>query len=72
MHEKAKFGLPEVHLGILPGAGGTQRMPRLVGCEMAIQLMTTGAMVNAKKALAAGLCDEIVSPSSSSPSSQSS
>ena len=40
MHEGAKFGLPEVHLGILPGAGGTQRLPRIVGCETAIQMMT--------------------------------
>ena len=70
MHEKARFGLPEVHLGLLPGAGGTQRMPRLVGCEAAIQMMTSGAMVSAKKALAAGLADEIVaSPTgSTSPS----
>ena len=68
MHEGAKFGLPEVHLGILPGAGGTQRMPRIVGCESAIQMMTTGAMINAKKALAAGLCDEIVPKASVSPS----
>ena len=60
MHEKAKFGLPEVHLGILPGASGTQRLPRLVGCEDAIKLMTTGAMINAKAALAKGLCDEII------------
>ena len=65
LHEQGRFGLPEVHLGILPGAGGTQRLPRLVGCEAAIQMMTTGAMVNAKKALAAGLADEIVPASAS-------
>ena len=53
MHEGAKFGLPEVHLGLLPGAGGTQRLPRLVGCETAVQMMTTGGMISAKKALAA-------------------
>ena len=60
MHEKAKFGLPEVHLGILPGASGTQRLPRLVGCEDAIKMMTTGMMINAKAALSKGLCDEVV------------
>lgn len=68
MHEGAKFGLPEVHLGLLPGAGGTQRLPRLVGCETAVQMMTTGGMISAKKALAAGLCDQIVPKASDSPS----
>ena len=68
MHQGAKFGLPEVHLGILPGAGGTQRLPRLVGCEAAIQMMTSGAMINAKKALASGLCDEVVGAATASPS----
>ena len=43
----ARLGLPEVHLGILPGAGGTQRLPRLVGAAKAIELMTSGAMVGA-------------------------
>ena len=45
MHEHGKLGLPEVHLGLLPGAGGTQLLPRIVGCEAAINLMTTGKMV---------------------------
>ena len=63
MHKSAKFGLPEVHLGLIPGAGGTQRLPRLVGCETAIQMMTSGMMVRAKKALATGLADELVTAS---------
>ena len=69
MHQSAKFGLPEVHLGLLPGAGGTQRLPRLVGCETAIQMMTSGMMVNAKKSLSIGLADELV-PSSEGPPSE--
>ena len=56
----AKFGLPEVHLGILPGAGGTQRLPRVVGVEKALEMMVSGKMVNAKFALENGLIDEIV------------
>ena len=60
MHAGAKVGLPEVHLGILPGAGGTQLLPRIVGAEMAISLMTTGRMIDAKAALAAKLVDEII------------
>jgi len=60
-----KFGLPEVHLGILPGAGGTQRLPRIVGCEAAIQMMTGGAPIDARKALSFGLADEVLPPDSS-------
>ena len=56
----AKLGLPEVKLGLLPGAGGTQRLPRLVGVETALEMITSGAPVGAKAALAAGLIDEIV------------
>ena len=56
----AKFGLPEVHLGILPGAGGTQRLPRVVGVEKALDMMVGGKPVNAKFALENGLIDEIV------------
>lgn len=55
----AKVGLPEVLLGILPGAGGTQRLPRLVGCETAIDIITTGRHVGATEALALGIIDEI-------------
>jgi len=54
-----KVGLPEVLLGILPGAGGTQRLPRLCGVDMALDMMLTGKHVPAKEALSAGIIDEI-------------
>jgi 3-hydroxyacyl-CoA dehydrogenase len=57
---KSQLGLPEVKLGLLPGAGGTQRLPRVVGAAQAIQMMTTGNPVPAEKALQLGLIDEIV------------
>ncbi|MCC7274208.1 MAG: enoyl-CoA hydratase/isomerase family protein [Alphaproteobacteria bacterium] len=56
----ARFGLPEVKLGIIPGAGGTQRLPRAVGVEKALQMITTGDMIDAREALALGLIDAIV------------
>ena len=56
----AKVGLPEVNIGIIPGAGGTQRLPRLVGVPMALEMITSGAHVGAKQALEAGLIDELV------------
>ena len=56
----AKFGLPEVNLGLLPGAGGTQRLPRVVGPERALEMMTSGRHVGAKEALAGGLTDELL------------
>ncbi len=56
----AKMGLPEVSLGLLPGAGGTQRAPRLIGVEAALNLMTGGKPINAAQALEAGLIDRIV------------
>jgi 3-hydroxyacyl-CoA dehydrogenase len=56
----AKFGLPEVHLGLLPGAGGTQRLPRLVGVEKALSMVTSGAPIGATEALETGLIDMIV------------
>ena len=56
----AKVGLPEVKLGLLPGAGGTQRLPRIVGAAKALEMMTGGAPVGAKAGLAMGLIDEIV------------
>jgi 3-hydroxyacyl-CoA dehydrogenase len=55
----AKFGLPEVNLGLLPGAGGTQRLPRIVGVEAALDMMTSGRHVGAKYALDTGLVDEL-------------
>jgi len=57
---KSQLGLPEVKLGLLPGSGGTQRLPRVVGAAQAVQMMTTGNPVPAEKALQLGLVDEIV------------
>jgi 3-hydroxyacyl-CoA dehydrogenase len=55
----ARVGLPEVKLGILPGAGGTQRLPRIVGVERALEMITSGEHVPAPKAKEAGLVDEL-------------
>ncbi|MBW8904259.1 MAG: enoyl-CoA hydratase/isomerase family protein [Betaproteobacteria bacterium] len=57
---KAQLGLPEVKLGILPGSGGTQRLPRIVPVSKAVQMMTTGNPISAEEALQLGLVDEIV------------
>mgnify|MGYP001057341295 FL=1 len=56
----AKLGLPEVKLGLLPGAGGTQRLPRAVGPELAVKMIVGGNPISASEALKAGLIDEIV------------
>ena len=56
----ARLGLPEVNLGLLPGAGGTQRLPRVVGVETALAMMTSGRHVPAKEAKGLGLVDELV------------
>jgi 3-hydroxyacyl-CoA dehydrogenase len=56
----AKCGFPEVNLGLLPGAGGTQRLPRIVGAEQALEMVTSGKHIDAKSAHAAGLFDELV------------
>ena len=56
----AQFGLPEVKLGLLPGGGGTQRLTRLVGAREALDMMTTGQMIDAAQAHRIGLIDEIV------------
>ncbi|XP_034637029.1 peroxisomal bifunctional enzyme isoform X2 [Trachemys scripta elegans] len=59
-HAQAWVGLPEVTLGLLPGAGGTQRLPRLIGVPAALDLITTGKHVLAAEALKLGIIDEIV------------
>lgn len=56
----AKLGLPEVKLGLLPGAGGTQRLPRLAGLEVALRMIPSGSPVGAEEALEAGVVDEVV------------
>jgi 3-hydroxyacyl-CoA dehydrogenase len=56
----ARFGLPEVKLGLLPGAGGTQRLPRVVGVEKGLSMMVSGDPIRADEALKSGLIDEIV------------
>jgi len=58
--EKAKFGQPEIKLGLIPGGGGTQRMPRLVGRGRALQLILSGEMINAQEAYRIGLVNEVV------------
>jgi 3-hydroxyacyl-CoA dehydrogenase / enoyl-CoA hydratase / 3-hydroxybutyryl-CoA epimerase len=57
---KTQLGLPEVQLGLLPGAGGTQRLPQLIGVQAALDLILTGKSVKAQKALKLGLVDEVV------------
>jgi enoyl-CoA hydratase len=58
--ENAKFGQPEVKLGVMPGAGGTQRLPRLVGKGRALQLILSGEMISAQEAWRIGLVNEVV------------
>src|SRR5438093_8680733 len=58
--KSARFGLPEVKLGLLPGAGGTQRLPRVVGPQKALQMIVSGDPIGADEALRVGLIDEIV------------
>jgi len=58
--EHAKFGQPEVALGLIPGGGGTQRLPRLVGKGRALQLILSGAMISAQEAYRIGLANEVV------------
>ena len=60
--ENAKFGQPEVALGVLPGGGGTQRLPRLIGKGRALQLILTGGMISAQEAYRIGLVNEVVPP----------
>jgi 3-hydroxyacyl-CoA dehydrogenase len=58
-----KFGLPEVHVGVIPGAGGTQRLPRLVGVAKALDMILTGKTIDSSLALALGLVDQVESSS---------
>jgi enoyl-CoA hydratase/carnithine racemase len=60
--ESARFGQPEVKLGLLPGGGGTQRLPRLVGKGRALQLILTGGIITAAEAYRIGLVNEVVPP----------
>ncbi|KAB8031739.1 3-hydroxyacyl-CoA dehydrogenase NAD-binding domain-containing protein [Fluviispira multicolorata] len=59
-HSSTQLGLPEVQLGILPGGGGTQRLPRVIGITQALDLILTGKKVDGKKALKIGLVDDLV------------
>jgi enoyl-CoA hydratase len=59
---QAKFGQPEVNLGIIPGGGGTQRLPRIIGLGHALRLILTGEMISADDALKLGLVEEVVPP----------
>jgi len=61
--KKTKLGLPESQLGLLPGAGGTQRLPRLIGVQPALDMMLTGKQLDAKRTLKLGLVDDVVPPS---------
>lgn len=67
----AKFGLPEVKLGLIPGYGGTQRLPRLVGTGNALQMILTAGMVDAERALAIGLVQVVCTPEGLMPAAQS-
>jgi enoyl-CoA hydratase len=58
-HERAKLGQPEINLGLMPGGGGTQRLPRLVGTGQAMRLVLSGELVDASEAADIGLVDEV-------------
>ncbi|MHB2093391.1 fatty acid oxidation complex subunit alpha FadJ [Pantoea dispersa] len=60
LDEKTRLGLPEVQLGLLPGSGGTQRLPRLIGVQQALPLILSGKQLRAKQALKLGLVDDAV------------
>jgi enoyl-CoA hydratase len=58
----ARFGLPETGLGLIPGAGGTQRMPRVAGRSLALEMILAGRTLSAQEALRAGICSRVVAP----------
>merc|ERR1712066_693227 len=60
--KSTKIGLPEVMLGLLPGAGGTQRLPKLIGLDKAMPMILQGKQLNAKKASRQGIVNQVVSP----------
>ena len=60
--ETAKFGLPEINIGIMPGSSGTQRLPRLIGMGRAKELIMTGTLFDAKEALAMGIVNHLFAP----------
>ena len=60
--ETAKFGLPEINLGIIPGFGGTQRLARLIGANMAREMIYTGKMIDAAEALRLGIVNRVCPP----------
>lgn len=68
--ESARFGQPEVKLGITPGYGGTQRLPRLVGRGRALQLLLTGEMIDAQEAFRIGLVNRVVPPAELLPAAE--
>ncbi len=57
--KNAKFGLPEITLGLIPGFGGTQRLPRLIGKNLAKELIFTGKMINAEEAKQVGIVNQV-------------
>ncbi|MBW1736451.1 MAG: enoyl-CoA hydratase/isomerase family protein [Deltaproteobacteria bacterium] len=63
--EKARFGFPEINLGLMPGAGGTQRLPRLVGFPQSFEMILTGELIDVKEARRIGLVNAIAPPGKS-------
>jgi enoyl-CoA hydratase/carnithine racemase len=60
--DDARFGLPETGLGLIPGAGGTQRLPRIAGRSLALEMILAGRTLSAREALRAGICSRVVAP----------